>query len=139
MDKETIYLQIFFESPFWCGIIEHQSQNKLSVCKITFGAEPKEYDILKFLQENYYKLKFSPSVESENKSKIHINPKRLQREVKKTIQNVGIGTKSQQALKLQHDQTKLDRKTISRERMEEEKHFLYELKQQKRKEKHKGR
>ncbi len=60
------------------------------------------------------------------------NPKLVQREVRKQVQNTGIGTKSQQALKLQQEQLKTERKIVSREQREAEK-------QQKRKEKHKGR
>ena len=67
------------------------------------------------------------------------NPKRMQREARREIQNAGIGTKSQQALSLQHEQMKAERKTISRRMREEEKQRLFELKQQKRKEKHRGR
>ena len=39
-----------------------------------------------------------------------INPKRMQREVKRQMFDTGIGTKSQQALKLQHELFKTERK-----------------------------
>ena len=52
---------------------------------------------------------------------------------------IGIGTKSQQALKLQQEEGKLERKIKSREQREAEKEFQFELKQQKKKEKHRGR
>ena len=51
-------------------------------------------------------MKFSPAVDTvvkETKS----NPKRIQREAKKQMQETGIGTKSQQALKLQQEQNKI--------------------------------
>ena len=67
------------------------------------------------------------------------NPKRIQREVHKQMHNTGIGTKSQQALKLQHEEVKMERKILSREKREEEKQRQYELKQKKKKEKHRGR
>lgn len=67
------------------------------------------------------------------------NPKRIQREVRKQVQNSGIGTKSQQALKLQQEQLKAEHKTVSREQREAEKQRQFELKQQKKQEKHKGR
>ena len=38
-------LTIFFEEPFWIGVFERISDGKLSVCKVTFGAEPKGYEI----------------------------------------------------------------------------------------------
>ncbi len=139
MDKVTGRLQVFFAEPFWVGIFERVSDGKLSACKITFGTEPKDYEVQEFVLKNYYNLKFSPSVDSELEEKQKINPKRRQREVKKQVSDAGIGTKSQQALKLQQEQGKLERKKRSREQRETEKQFQFELKQQKRKEKHKGR
>ena len=50
----------------------------------------------------------------------------------------GIGTKSQQVLKLQQEQNKLVRKERSKMEREAESDRLFELKQQKKKEKHKG-
>ena len=67
------------------------------------------------------------------------NPKRIQREARKQTSEYGIGTKSQQALQLQREEHKLMRKTISKEKREAEKQRRYDLKQQKRKEKHRGR
>ena len=43
----------------------------------------------------------------------------------------GIGTKSQQALKMQQEQNKQERKLRSRERKEADKQRMFELKQQK--------
>ena len=44
MDKVSGRLTVFFEEPFWIGVFEHISEKKLSVCKVTFGAEPKDYE-----------------------------------------------------------------------------------------------
>lgn len=139
MDKVSEKLIVFFEAPFWVGIFENISSGKLSVCKITFGAEPKDYEIQKLILNNYYELRFSPSVVIKKEGKERINPKRLQREVKKQVENAGVGTKSQMALKLQQEQGKIERKVRSRRQREAEKQLQFELKQQKRKEKHKGR
>ena len=138
MDEVSGRLQVFFEDPFWVGIFERYFEGKLMVCKVTFGAEPKDYEIQEFILRNYYKLKFSPSVACEVKSKERINPKRLQRDVKKQIGAVGIGTKSQQALKLQQEEGKLKRKERSKLKKEAELEQKFEQKQQKKKEKHKG-
>ena len=110
----------------------------MSVCKVTFGAEPKDYEVYDLMLKNYYRLRFSPAVAAVVKEAVR-NPKRIQREVHKQVQNAGIGTKSQQALKLQQEQMKIERKSVSREQREAEKERRFELKQQKRKEKHKGR
>ena len=60
------------------------------------------------------------------------------RNAKKQMQENGIGTKSQQALKMQQEQNKQERKLRSRERKEADKQRMFELKQQKKREKHKG-
>ena len=138
MDKVLGKLTVFFEEPFWVGVFERVSDGKLSVCKVTFGAEPKDYEIYDFVLKNYYRLRFSPAVATDVKD-VGRNPKRVQREVRKQVQNTGIGTKSQQALKLQQEQLKTERKIVSRKRREVEKQRQFELKQQKRKEKHRGR
>ena len=138
MDKISEKLMVFFEDPFWVGVFERVSGERLSVCKVTFGAEPKDYEVYDFVVRNYYRLRFSPAVATGVKEAGR-NPKRIQREVKKQIQNVGIGTKSQQALKLQQEQLKTERKTAGREQREAEKRRQFELKQQKKKEKRRGR
>ena len=138
MDKVSGKLTVFFEEPFWVGVFERVLDGKISVCKITFGAEPKDYEVYEFILKNYYQLRFSPAVATDVKETSR-NPKRVQRAVRKQVQNIGIGTKSQQALKLQQEQLKTERKTVSREQREAEKQRQFELKQQKRKEKHRGR
>ena len=131
-------LTVYFEDPFWVGIFERIDGGKLSVAKVTFGAEPKDYEIQEFVSKNYYNLNFSPSVDVTVRPDV-MNPKRRQREARKQSQLSGIGTKSQQALQLQREENKLERKIISREMKEAEKQRQFELKQQKRKEKHRGR
>ena len=132
MDKVSGKLTVFFEEPFGVGLFECISEGKLSVCKVTFGAEPKDYEVYDFVLKNYYQLRFSLAVATDVKESGR-NPKRIKREVRKQIQNTGIGTKSQQ------EQLKTERKTVSREQREAQKQRQFELKQQKRKEKHRGR
>ena len=139
MDKIIARLSVFFEDPFWVGIFEQESSGRLSASKVTFGAEPKDYEVKAFLLQNYDRLKFSPTVTVAREVKEHVSPKRLQRDAKRQVEEIGIGTKSQQALKLQQEQGKLERKVRTREQREAEKQLQFELKQQKRKEKHKGR
>ena len=131
-------LSVFYDEPFWVGVFERIEDGKLSVAKVTFGAEPKDYEVYDFVLKHYYNLQFSPAVEVAVAEK-HINPKRMQREIKKQMSNTGIGTKSQQALKLQHEQYKTERKKKNREQKQAEEQRLFELRQQKKKEKHRCR
>ncbi len=100
MDKVSGKLTVFFEESFWVGVFERISHGKLSVCKVTFEAEPKDYEVYEFVLKNYYRLQFSPAVATDVKEDGR-NPKRVQREAEKQRQ--------------------------------------FELKQQKRREKHRGR
>ena len=138
MDKVSGRLTVFFEEPFWVGVFERISEGKLSVCKVTFGAEPKDYEIYEFVLKNYYRLRFSPAVAAAVSEHLK-NPKRVKRQVREELRESGMGTKSQQALKLQHEQIKTGRKAVSREKKEAEARRQFELKQQKKKEKHRGR
>lgn len=137
MDQTNGTLTVYFEKPFWVGVFERISDGKLSVCKVTFGAEPKDYEVWDFVLKHYHELKFSPAVETEVKQTAD-NPKRRQRNARKQLQNSGIGTKSQQALAKQREEMKTERRQISKEQREAEKQRQFDLKQKKRKEKHRG-
>lgn len=138
MDERIGKLTVYFDNPFWVGVFERIEDDKLSVCKVTFGAEPKDYEVFQFILKNYSQLKFSPSVDVKVRKEAK-NPKRMQREARKQTALSGIGTKSQQALQQQREENKLIRKTISKQIQEAENQRRYDLKQQKRKEKHRGR
>ena len=130
-------LTVYFAEPFWVGVFERICDGKLSVAKVTFGAEPKDCEVQEYIQKWYFSLKFSPVVETVVKD-IKRNPKRMQREAKKQTLEIGIGTKSQQALKLQQEQNKQERKEKDRKKKEAEERRMFELKQRKKREKHKG-
>lgn len=138
MDKVFVTVRVIFSEPFWIAVFERTDKGRLSACKVTFGAEPRDYEVHEFVLENYYRLRFSPAVETDVKV-TKPNPKRRQREVHKQLEREGIGTKSQQALKLQQEQMKTERKVKSRQQKEMEKQRQFDLKQQKKKEKHRGR
>ena len=138
MDKVVIKLTVYFADPFWVGVIERIAGGHLSAAKITFGAEPKDYEIAGFIQRHFYDLRFSQSVPTERRE-AKKNPKTAQRDAKRQMQQVGIGTKSQQALKLQHEAKRLEGRKKNREEKQAKAERLFLLKQQKRKEKHRGR
>ncbi len=137
MGKLECKLTVYFEEPFWIGVFEHIENGKLTASKVTFGTEPKDYEVQEFILKNYFSLQFSPAVDTVIKNTMKSSKKKM-RDAKK-MQEKGIGTKSQQALKLQYEQNKQERKLKSRQdRMGREKR-LFEMKQQKKKEKHRGR
>ena len=84
------------------------------------------------------RLPFSPGIPSERREEPG-NPKRARREARRQMESVPrTGTKAQQALKLQQEEGKLARRTRSRRQREEEKERQFTLREEKRREKHKG-
>ena len=142
MLSETISCRftVLFQDPFWVGIYERSQGGRLEVCKITFGAEPRDAQVLDFLLAHWRGLRFSPPVaEGPPREKPH-NPKRAQREARAQLQaGRGVGTKAQQALQLQREQGREERVSQSRRRREEERELQFALRQERRKEKHRGR
>ena len=137
MDRNFVSLTVCFEPPFWVGVFERIEQGALSASRITFGAEPKDCEVWDFVLKHYVQLEFSPSVAAAARPEAS-NPKRERRMLRKQTAPGGIGTKSQQALQLQREASKQARETFTREQQEAEKQRRFALRQQKRKEKHRG-
>jgi hypothetical protein len=138
MNSIVCRLTVFFEDPFWVGVYERNCDGKLEAARIVFGAEPKDYEVYELMLNRWGSLAFSPPVHGSISMETILNPKRRQREAQKLLSEKGAGTKAQQALKLQHEQNAAMRKADAHERTEEEKERQFELRQQKRKEKHRG-
>ncbi len=138
MGEITCKLTVCFEPPFWIGVFERCEDGKRAIAKVTFGAEPKDPSLYAYILTHYFHLEFAPTAEKDIKA-YSSNPKKRQREIHKQLSEKAIGTKSQQALKLQQEQRKQERKAHSRTQKEEASERKYLLKQQKKKEKHRGR
>lgn len=133
-----IKLTIFFDDPFWVGVFERFEEDKLEICRVVFGQEPKDNEIYEFILKNFYKLQFSNSISVDVKAETKVNPKRMQRKVRRALQEKGIGTKAQQALKLDCETRKIERKMFSKEKREREEEIKFQKKQEKKKQKKKG-
>lgn len=137
MNRSSVTLTVLFDAPFWVGVFECVEDNKLTVAKVTFGAEPKDYEVYDFILKNFYRLKFSPSLVIKN-NRTFDNPKRKQRAVRKQMQKTGTSTKSQKALQLQLAARKIELKNSNKVQQAALKQHQFELKKQKHKEKHRG-
>ena len=126
-----------FEEPFWIGLFELIDEEGLHVCKVTFGSEPTDAQIFEFIEREFRNLVYSKPISIEQKT-IKSNPKRMIRLARKQMNSKEIGTKSQQALKLQHEEGKLERKKKTKEEKLQQKQMRFKLSQEKRLNKHKG-
>lgn len=137
----NIKLTVFFEEPFWVGVFKRWDSDTIYLSRVVFGAEPKDYEVYNFILKNFSNLKFNKPLDINDADKNidkKINPKRLQRKIKKETKDNGIGTKAQIAMKQQYEDFKLKIKKVSREKKEEEKDKKFKLRQQKKLMKHRG-
>lgn len=141
MDMVCSVFTVYFDGSFWVGVYERRYQDKLEVARVVFGAEPKDYEVYDFILHQSHRLHFSPQIKEEQSliPKRSINPKRLHRLVEKSLSQTGVGTKAQQALALQREAKKEQADDRRRERKQEQAERRFMLKQEKKKEKHRGR
>ncbi|HTY07994.1 MAG TPA: YjdF family protein [Candidatus Edwardsbacteria bacterium] len=129
---------VLFEEPFWIALVERRTEGRLEVARIIFGAEPSDREVHEHLLKNYRTLRFTRPVESHDMSSDHINPKRMQRIIRRELSAKGIGTKAQQALKLEQESRKQEKIVVTRAQRDAERIRKFQLKQAKRKDKHRG-
>ena len=123
----TSRLTILFDDPFWIGLYEREDDTEYSVCRIVFGAEPRDQEVYAYLLEHWRTLRFSPPRPGTEHLPPPKSPKRRQREARRMTQAAGIGTKAQQA-----------RLARTRQQREAEEARKFQLRQARRKEKHRG-
>ena len=104
METISIGLTVYFEDGFWHGLFEQVYRETYKVCRVTFGQEPKDDEILEILQTQFTQLSFSPEAIVKQHVKIK-NPKRLQRAVKKQVKQK-VSSKSKELLQLQYEARK---------------------------------
>lgn len=129
---------VYFDPPFWVGLYQREDEDGCRVCKTTFGSEPKDQEVLDWLLFHWRELRFSPPVARSREIDRLPNPKRMRREARKATQAGRTGTKAQQALQLQREKQKAQRKAGLKERREAEQEGKLALRQEKRRQKHRG-
>ena len=136
-------LTILHDGQFWVGICEHAEDDLYGARRIVFGPhEPTDELVLAFVCEQWGRLEFrmdARSLSDDGQASItRVNPKRLQRLVRRTVEQRGVGTKAQQAIREGYEAAKDERKRQGRENRSAEEQRKFDLKQQRRKEKRRG-
>ena len=130
-------LIVYFEDPFWVGVFEREDETGYRVCRVVFGPEPTDAELLVYIQQGYAELDFGEPLKGQAEIVKKKNFKRVQREVRREMEE-GVGTKAQRAMQAALESNKHQREVMSRERREEEKQLKFKQRQEKRKEKHRG-
>lgn len=131
-------LTVYFDDPFWVGVFEREDETGFRVSRVVFGSEPTDAELYEYIQREYKHLDFGRSLKRQVKIVRKKNFKRMQREVRKEVYEEGIGTRAHQAMKLQVESNKKERQVVSRQQRDAEQAMKFKLKQEKRKQKHRG-
>ncbi|MCP3795271.1 MULTISPECIES: YjdF family protein [Paenibacillus] len=133
-------LTVYQDGQYWVGVVEEQDQGKLKAARYTFGTEPKDEEILHFIREEMWELvsRLSQEVAIKLSETKKVNPKRLARQAAYELRRKGVSSYAQEALKLEYEKRKLEKRAYSKQQREAMKARVRELKEKKAKEKHRG-
>lgn len=137
----TVKATIYFEKRFWTGTFERTDKEGYVVARHIFGGEPSDSEIHEFVLNHYHELKFGEA--KEINIQIHrMNPKRVQREVRREMERMKDtaqpSTLSQDYMREEIEKKKKEKKSVSSAQKQARKDDQFSLKQEKRKEKHRG-
>ena len=138
---EAITLTVFFDDPFWVGVVESQADGQLQAARHVFGSEPTSAEVLEFALYRMLHLleRASVAVPVDAAPARILRPKRAARAAGKALAQRGSSTQSQQALRIQLEQNKQLRKQRSKAEREAEADYKRQLKLAKAKARHRGR
>ena len=64
MNQTSLSFTVFFEDPFWIGLLEYREQQLLYLKRIVFGSEPSELAVYQWLKGCWYSISFQAPVET---------------------------------------------------------------------------
>ena len=132
-------LTVYHDGQFWVGVAERVEAGRLSACRLVFGAEPSDEEILGLVATGWERLPFSDSEVACEPPKVATNPKRRQRDAARQLKERGSSTKAQQALSEQREALALQRKAEARDTREGAQRRRYELRKADQKRRHRGK
>ncbi|AIQ67240.1 MULTISPECIES: YjdF family protein [Paenibacillus] len=134
-------LTVYHDGQYWVGVLEDQDQGKLKAVRYIFGPEPQDEEILQFIRNEMSELtsRLSEEVAVKPSELKKVSPKRLARQATNEVRRKGVSSYAQEALKLEYEKRKQERRTGSKQQLEAALARKRELKVQKAKEKHRGR
>ncbi len=139
METAKAKLTVLFDPPFWIGLFERERAGRYEACRVVFGAEPRDIEVYACILDRYDRLAFSPALDFGPETDRTVSSKRAQREARRQTRPSGIGTKAQQALQLQREQGREERRVLSREARDAERDRRFQLHREKQRRKHRGR
>lgn len=137
----TIKATIFFDKRYWVGTFERTDKEGYAVARHIFGAEPNDSEIHAFVLNHYHELKFGEFKKLDLQIQ-RMNPKRAQREVRREMERMKETTKpstfAQDYMREEMEKKKKEKKSNNSAEKQARLDEQFAIKQEKKKEKHRG-
>jgi hypothetical protein len=135
-------LTVYYDGHFWVAVIQWQDQGLCRACRYIFGSsEPSDPLIAEFSKKEMFSLlknnAFSASQENLDVEE-RFNPKRMARRVARQMKQKGPGSQAQEALRIEREQHKKERKGFSKLQRDQEQERRYVLRREKARKKQRG-
>jgi len=135
-------LTILFDPPYWIGLLEAESDGLLYAARHIFGSEPSDPEVYEFIQNDLLDLMHAMTVGlpiDAVPTPRRINPKRLQRDIRREVLRTDVSSRAHEAIRLQIEANAQERLTISRTQRDQKRQHKRDVAAAKAKAKHKGR
>jgi hypothetical protein len=117
----VVSLSVYFENPFWVGVLEIVEGGELRATRFVLGSEPTDPELYAFLMRHGVALleraEAAPAVPVEERGDRRVNPKRAAKLAARAAARVTRrGTAAQEALRLEMENAKGAARVNRRER-----------------------
>ena len=132
-------VSIVYDEPFWIALFESFYEGTYSVAREVIGTS----DIVMFFENlDWQRLHYTVPTVEERQKKYKVSFKKQQKLAQKTMKSSNykyVYSKAQEELKKQQEQDHKMKKALARHQREEDRERKFEIRQAKKKQKHKGR
>ena len=134
-------LTVLFDGTYWIALFEKTDEQGYCVAKYIFGKEPKDEDVYDVVLHNYRQLRFTQPVPAGMLNEQQMSYKRRQREIERLLAEAASTEKADEAKAVLHvdrERAQQERERAAKAAREAEETRKFQLRQEKRKEKHRG-
>jgi hypothetical protein len=138
----TMKLTVFFDPPFWVGLLEEERDGVLYAARHVFGTMPANQDIYTFVLRDLDGLRdrmtIGVPVDAAERARPK-NPKRLQREIRREVEQQGITSKAHEAIRCELEQHKRERREQTHAQRDAVREHKRQVRRDKARQRHRGR
>jgi hypothetical protein len=135
-------LTVFFDPPYWVGVLEEERDGVLYAARHVFGAMPGNQEIYDLVLHDldHLRARMTAGVPVDAADDApRKNPKRLQREIRRELARQGVTSKAHEAMRREIEQHKEARQKQTRAERDALKKHKRRVRREKARQRHRGR